>query len=163
ALDQLGYAPTSIPPAADRSPIWPTGIVGTITHTRTFCAVAIAELRNSRCLGLDVEEYTPLKPELVERICSAREIAWIEEQTTSPDERGRLAKLFFSAKEAFYKSQYPLTGRFLEFQDVELSINLERQSFTALVRSEVDELPADLRMRSRFLELDQFIVCAVEA
>jgi 4'-phosphopantetheinyl transferase EntD len=44
-------------------------------------------------------------------------------------ERGRAAKILFSAKEAFYKCQYTVTERFLDFTDVELSIDLQRGSF----------------------------------
>ena len=163
ALLQLGIPATTILPHADRSPIWPAGIAGSITHTRSFCAVAIARCDLSPSLGLDVEEDSPLKTELTERICTADEVAWIGKQSSSLDERGRLGKLFFSAKEAFYKCQYPLTGRFLEFHDVELSVDLVSQTFTAQVRSEVDELPSGLQVVSNFLRLDGFVICASEA
>jgi 4'-phosphopantetheinyl transferase EntD len=44
------------------------------------------------------------------------ETAWIE--SLSASERAAAVTLIFSAKEAFYKCQYPLVGERLEFNDV---------------------------------------------
>jgi len=161
ALERLDQPTTPLLPAEDRSPIWPSGIVGTISHTRGLCAVALARSSASRCLGLDIEDGSPLKDELVERIATPRELEWIRSSATSAAERGRLGKLIFSAKEAFYKCQYPLTKRFLEFEDVELSLDLEARTFTAKVRPDKAKLPSELRLDARFLLLDDFVVCAV--
>ncbi len=161
ALKQLGVGPSPLLPAKDRSPIWPAGIAGTISHTRDFCAVAVATHNNSRCLGMDVEESSPLRDELIERICTERELGWLASREKAGEDRGRLGKLIFSAKEAFYKCQYPLTARFLEFEDVELEIDLDSSTFTATVRPEVNELPTDLQLSARFSTLDELIVCAV--
>ena len=161
ALEKLGFAPSPLLPAEDRSPIWPEGIAGTITHTRNFCAVAVAPQSKSLCLGLDIEDGSPLKDELAERICTPRELEWIAANTSTDAERGRLGKLVFSAKEAFYKCQYPLTKRFLEFEEVELDLDLEARSFKAVVRPDKDDLPRDVRLTSRFLYLGEFVICAV--
>jgi len=161
ALGKLGVAPGPLLPADDRSPIWPEGIAGTISHTRNFCAVAVAPHDRSRCLGLDIEDGSPLKAELAERICTPRELEWLAANTSTDEERGRLAKLVFSAKEAFYKCQYPLTKRFLEFEDVELDLDLEAKTFEATVQPDKDDLPGDVRLTSRFLYLGDFVICAV--
>ena len=39
--------------------------------------------------------------------------------------------LFFSAKETFYKCQYPLTRRLLDFRDVVLELDPQSQRFRA--------------------------------
>ena len=161
ALGRLGFAPGPLLPAEDRSPIWPEGIAGTITHTRNFCAVAVAPHSQSLCLGLDIEDGSPLKDELAERICTPRELEWLAANASTDAQRGRLGKLVFSAKEAFYKCQYPLTKRFLEFEDVELKLDLEAQTFEAIVRPDKNDLPPDIRLTSRFLYLDEFVICAV--
>lgn len=45
--------------------------------------------------------------------------------------RGQWVTRIFSAKEAFYKWQYPLTGCLLEFQDVAINIEESCTSFKA--------------------------------
>ena len=44
---------------------------------------------------------------------------------------GELAKIIFSAKEAVYKAQYPISEMVLDFLDIELSIDFANGSFGA--------------------------------
>ncbi|MBW2215557.1 MAG: hypothetical protein JRF48_14335 [Deltaproteobacteria bacterium] len=49
ALGRLGVAATTpVLRGEDRAPIWPPGFVGTITHTDTWCAAAVARTRGAR-------------------------------------------------------------------------------------------------------------------
>ena len=43
------------------------------------------------------------------------------------------AKLAFCAKESVYKADYPLTKRFLDFHDVEVAFDFERETFIARI------------------------------
>lgn len=115
----------------DRAPIWPPGVVGSITHTLGFCGVAVSRAAAIRALGLDVEQATDLKTGLFDRICTQAERTWLEGRPEP--ERGLLAKLLFSAKECAYKCQYPLTRRFLGFKDVQVDLDLEQQVFMAFI------------------------------
>jgi 4'-phosphopantetheinyl transferase EntD len=72
-------------------------------------------------VGIDLEQDTGLSPELEPLICTAEERAWLACQ--DQDTRPWLAKVFFSAKEAFYKCQYGTTHTVLDFLDVELNID----------------------------------------
>ena len=47
-----------------------------------------------------------------------------------PAWRGHLATILFSAKESFYKAQYRLSRRLLDFRDVTLTLDLRAQRFT---------------------------------
>ncbi len=49
----------------------------------------------------------------------------------APARQATLAKVIFSAKECFYKAQYPLSGRFLGFEDVEIELDPGRGLFEA--------------------------------
>jgi 4'-phosphopantetheinyl transferase EntD len=40
-----------------------------------------------------------------------------------------LAKIIFSAKEAYYKAQFPLSARRLSFQDVDVALDTHRSTF----------------------------------
>ena len=84
-------------------------------------------LRDVAGVGLDVEQDEELRPELERMICTPPERAWLDSQPSA--RRGQLGKLFFSAKEAFYKAQYPLTRAYLDFRDVDLHLDLPGGTF----------------------------------
>jgi 4'-phosphopantetheinyl transferase EntD len=124
ALAQLGFGRVALPMGADRVPRWPTGSTGSITHTDGFCAAVVASRADIRSLGVDAERENSVKPDLWRRICTAAELAQLQEQ----DERTALgaATLIFSAKEAFYKCQHALTGQWLGFSDISIAIESDR-------------------------------------
>ncbi|GLR83550.1 4'-phosphopantetheinyl transferase family protein [Bradyrhizobium iriomotense] len=128
ALIGLGESPCSLAPHADRSPRWPKGVVGSISHTEECCAVAVTHSRWVAGLGIDVESEATLPAELEELVCTRNERAWLEHYTKS--DRAWLGKLFFSAKEAVYKCQYMLSRSFMDFRDVELAIDVDRGTFS---------------------------------
>ena len=120
ALAQLGIAAGPLLSSPDRDPIWPDGIVGSISHMEGFCAVAVARSSDVRALGIDLEPDVPLERSLWRLIATDRERQWLE--GLPEGSRGRAARLLFSAKEAFYKCQFPSTREPLDFRDVELEV-----------------------------------------
>lgn len=118
ALAQLGLAPSAIPQGADRAPVWPAGIAGSISHCAQCCIAVAAHNTDYQTLGVDVEPATALDLELVDVICTPSEQAWIADQPNP----GLAAKLIFSAKESVYKAQYPLTGKVIGFEAVTVKI-----------------------------------------
>jgi 4'-phosphopantetheinyl transferase EntD len=130
ALQRLGVAPAALVPQPDRSPRWPDGIIGSITNTRELCLVAVARRERLASLGIDVERVTAASADIEELVCTPAERRWLDTQPAA--QRGPNTRLFFSAKEAFYKCQYPLTRTYLDFQDVELTIRGDG-TFTARI------------------------------
>lgn len=115
ALAEFGIVDFPIRVAEDRQPIWPDAFVGSITHTEGYGAAVVAERRRMHALGLDSELVGRVKAPLWASICTPSEIAWL--RSLSPSEQAVAATLIFSAKEAFYKCQYPLTRERLNFLD----------------------------------------------
>jgi 4'-phosphopantetheinyl transferase EntD len=109
---------------ADRAPLWPAGVVGSITHTgagdQGYCAVVLGRDSELAAVGIDAEEAEPLEPDLWKFVLTADERAALEQEPA--ETRGLLAKVVFSAKECFYKAQYPLTRQFLGFQQVRITL-----------------------------------------
>jgi 4'-phosphopantetheinyl transferase EntD len=124
ALRRLRGVESPIPANPDRTPRWPAGVVGTLTHTRGLCVAAVALAGDVLALGLDAEEATPLEPELWPLVVRANERAWLRGD-------GLRAKHLFSAKESVYKAQHGLTGTLLDFTDVELDGLEAPGAFTA--------------------------------
>jgi 4'-phosphopantetheinyl transferase EntD len=61
-------------------------------------------------------------------VCAQTELSWLSARPAA--EKVYLPKLLFSAKEAVYKCQYPLTHAKLGFLDFELALDLTRGQFT---------------------------------
>ena len=122
AMRRLGVPEAPIVNGEDRAPRWPAEVVGSITHTKSWCAVALAPRGSVRGVGLDVEGDDDLKRNLWDTICTPADLAWLEAQP--PGERGWLGKLVFSAKECAYKAQYLETEQFLGFQAMSVAIDV---------------------------------------
>jgi 4'-phosphopantetheinyl transferase EntD len=122
ALEMLGAPHSPIPANADRTPRWPEGFSGSITHCDGFCGAATARSHDMAGLGFDAETATQLPRELERRICTPEELAGFGGMA----ERAGLSwpKLAFSAKEAFYKCFFPLTRTHLNFLDVAISVTV---------------------------------------
>jgi 4'-phosphopantetheinyl transferase EntD len=122
ALGKLGYAPVAIPAGRKREPLWPAGVVGSITHTTGFRAAAVASQSVLASIGIDTEQNDRL-PDGVEEavtILEEREMLAALSRAFPSTHWGRL---LFSAKESVYKAWYPLTGRGLGFEDARLAID----------------------------------------
>jgi len=110
ALAEFGIVDFPIQVADDRQPVWPGSMVGSITHTAGYGAAVVSERRSAAALGLDSEVVGDVKAELWPRICVPTESAWVESLPAS--EQAAAVTLIFSAKEAFYKLQEAVTGKF---------------------------------------------------
>jgi enterobactin synthetase component D / holo-[acyl-carrier protein] synthase len=131
ALARLGVENGPLLPGHDRAPLWPSGIVGSISHCEGFCAVAVARRDRMRSIGLDVELRMPLDVGLVQAICTPGERVALARMTALPG--ADWAAIVFSAKESFFKCVYSFRPRFLDFQDVEIVLEPERGAFRACV------------------------------
>lgn len=127
ALAQLGEPAIDLTPYPDRSPRWPIGVAGSISHVAECCAVAVTNDPSVLACGIDVERTASLSHELEALVCTARERAWLSGQTGV--DRGVLGKVLFSAKEAVFKCQFPVNRAMLEFRDVDLELDLDAGSF----------------------------------
>jgi 4'-phosphopantetheinyl transferase EntD len=120
AMAAFGIAGFALRTAKDRQPVWPNSVVGSISHTAGFCVAAVAEKRRFAAIGIDCEVVGHVNPDVWATICTPREAAWV---ASLPErEQPVAAALIFSAKEAFYKCQYPLTGEWLDFHDLEVEV-----------------------------------------
>jgi len=162
ALSRLGAPGGPVLRAADRSPIWPEGVVGSITHTRDrgrgFCGAAVARASVVRAVGIDAEFDEPLEKKLWRRVLTKREAAWISARPEA--EQGFLGMLVFSAKESVYKCQYTLSQEFLEFAEVELEPPGDA-AFRAVLRREAAPFAAGHVFSGRYVRREGYLVTGV--
>jgi enterobactin synthetase component D len=136
ALLCLGAGSTHVGMAEDRAPIWPDGVVGSITHTGDFAAAAVAWAADIAGLGIDSERI--IDPATARDIA---DICMVDEATLFEVPHGRsfceFCTFVFSAKEAVFKCLFPLARKFLEFSDVRItSFDWNREYFAWATVSE---------------------------
>ena len=153
ALGRLGYPRVAIPAGADRAPVWPRGVAGSISHAAGW---AVAVVREGGPLGVDVEGAEAVMPDLWPVVCDGAELSALPEV-----DRAHAVTRVFSAKEAVFKAQYPLTGAVIGFDAV--AVALDGDGFTARFRRPAGLFGAGHRMAGRFARVGGVIVSGVAA
>lgn len=122
----------------DRSPLWPTGIVGSISHSNNK-ALSIVSFREDYIgLGVDIQDVISdvEQANILSLILNKDEI-----ELTNSLASKRYFDVFFSAKESLYKALYPSCLEIFEHKDVEIMRVDEDQSILEI------RLLKDLKMR----------------
>ncbi len=146
-----------------REPLWPRGIVGAISHTHGYAAVAVARAGALRGVGLDVERW--VKPEapatIGSHIARPGELEALVTQSgwTAPE----ALTLAFSAKESIYKCLFPEVRRYFGFHDAAVErVDAERGTFVArLTVTLTGALPMGLALEGRFERRHDVLVTAL--
>ncbi|UWR12635.1 4'-phosphopantetheinyl transferase family protein [Sulfitobacter mediterraneus] len=154
AMRMLGGPDIAIPASADRAPSWPAGWHGSISHNDRWCLAAVT--RGAAHLGVDIEAATPLNPDLLSTICSPAEVVRI-----AGADQGMLAKVVFSAKEAAYKAQYPLTEALFGFDHLDVVLAPQTGQFQARFVQPAGQFAAGDVLQGRFAMVRGQIVTAV--
>ena len=121
ALAQLGLPAVPILKGEKGEPCWPDGVVGSLTHTNGYRGAVVAQREWVRSVGIDAEPHGTLPKGVLESV-------------SLPAERRELAalppdlhwdRILFCAKEATYKAWYPLTSRWLGFEDAHVVFDID--------------------------------------
>lgn len=118
ALSELGLFDITLPKGRGGPPVWPQGHTGSITHANGWALAACAPTSACASLGLDLETYA-----------TDLDIGMIATRQEAAQQVDHLAARIFSAKEASYKAQFPLTGRMLDFPDLAITFHGSRRSY----------------------------------
>jgi 4'-phosphopantetheinyl transferase EntD len=94
--------------------LWPHGFVGSLSHKGPIVLGAIAPTSVYRGIGVDLERYVPGELKAISGDIAAEGIP------PGISEDFALA-IVFSAKEAVYKAQYPITRQPVGFAEVRLT------------------------------------------
>ena len=109
-----------------RAPVWPPGIVGSITHSRTLALAMVGRSNDVAGIGVDLELEGRVTDQLAARVLLDRERERVAENDWPT--------MLFAAKEAVYKAVSPLVGEYLEFADVEVSASTDGTYRAAMTR-----------------------------
>ena len=145
------------------APQWPLGIVGSITHCAGYCAAAVARTADLAAIGLDAEPNAALPGGVLEMVSQPAERARLRDLATAQPEISWDC-LLFCAKEAVYKAWFPLTGRWLGFADVDITINATDGTFAARLlvpAPDLDGRQLDGGFAGKWLSRDNLILTAI--
>jgi 4'-phosphopantetheinyl transferase EntD len=127
ALRRIGAPDGPILRGPKREPIWPAGIVGSITHCTGYRAAAVAHAADMLTIGIDAEPHEAIRDRVVEHILRDEEHAWL---ATAPAGT-HWERLIFSAKESVYKAWFPLAQAWLGFEDASVTVDPVAGTFLA--------------------------------
>lgn len=114
-MANLNYADAPILVGPEREPVWPKGIIGSISHSKLKSAAVIASDQHFTALGLDIERIKPLRYDISRHICTDEESKWLAKQPKETFDRCCI--LLFSLKESIYKAVFQATKVKLGFKD----------------------------------------------
>jgi enterobactin synthetase component D / holo-[acyl-carrier protein] synthase len=161
ALAGLGVPAAPILTGPRREPLWPAGVRGSITHCAGYRAAAVARQTDLAAVGIDAEPNAPLPAGVWDSVTVAEERAELARLETGPVHWDRL---LFSAKESVYKAWFPLTGRWLGFDDACLSVDPATGTFRARILIDGTRLDGAVPLTGltgRFLVARGLVVTAV--
>ena len=127
ALERLGVDAVPVPSGEKGEPVWPDGVVGSITHCAGLRACAVARAGEVRSVGIDAEVHDRLPDGVFEAVSSARERRLLDGQGDGLF----MDRVLFSAKESVYKAWFPIARRWLGFEDVEMTVDAHDGTFVA--------------------------------
>ncbi|QHA10055.1 4'-phosphopantetheinyl transferase superfamily protein [Streptomyces broussonetiae] len=124
AMEKLGVPAQPVVSGERGAPVWPAGLIGSMTHCDGYGAAALVRAGELASLGIDAEPHGPL-PE------------GVGDSVFLPAEAERLARLaaqrpavhwdriLFSAKESVYKAWFPLTRKWLDFSEADITLHTD--------------------------------------
>lgn len=119
ALKNIGLFDKEILVGPNREPLWPQGVLGSISHCDNYAGAVVGYADKIVSIGIDIENIGAIKTDVWDLIFTQQEQRLL---CDNPENKVDLfSTLIFSFKESFYKFQYPLTGMYLDFKDVELT------------------------------------------
>jgi 4'-phosphopantetheinyl transferase EntD len=156
----LGVPPGPLLASSDRSPCWPDGLVGSITHTDAYCAVAVARRTEVQALGIDVEDVSRFRPDLVPYVLTQHEMA-VNLQGLGPQAQQRVAAALFSAKEASYKCVCGISQTKLRLSDTAIELDQGSETFQARLPATDTALGTGLIFTGRYVCDGQKVATAI--
>jgi 4'-phosphopantetheinyl transferase EntD len=140
ALEELGVPPVPILKGEKGEPCWPDGVVGSLTHCEGYRGAAVGRNDTVRSVGIDAEPHDVLPKGVLDAISLPAERAELGGLRTGL----HWDRILFCAKEATYKAWFPLTRRWLGFEDAHITFTVDDAGTTGGFESQILIDPAAL-------------------
>ena len=121
AMGRLGMPESPILKGEKGEPCWPDGVVGSLTHCEGYRGAVVGRAAAVRSVGIDAEPHGVLPDRVLEAISLPAERREIEALPAGL----HWDRILFCAKEATYKAWFPLTQRWLGFEDAHITFEVD--------------------------------------
>jgi len=104
----------------NRNPIWPRGLVGSISHSHGVACCTIQKDQNVIGIGIDIEREInkDIIQDINKLVVSSEELNSFNSLSISTEKAFTLA---FSAKESFFKAAFPVVNSYFDFDVISVS------------------------------------------
>jgi 4'-phosphopantetheinyl transferase EntD len=133
ALSVLGIAPVPILKGEKGEPRWPDGIVGSLTHCEGYRGAVVGRGVQVRSVGIDAEPHDVLPKGVLEAISLPKERAQLQTMPVGL----HWDRILFCAKEATYKAWFPVTQRWLGFEDAHITFDVDATGTAGAFESQI--------------------------
>ena len=139
ALRKLGITAFDILSDNHKSPVWPKGIHGSISHTMNKAYVAVGYCTHFNYIGIDYEQIVTSKTAENIKYMILSEVEYNLLSNYNLEFRTMLT-IVFSAKESLFKALFPSVGVYFNFFAVEvINISIETSSFELRLKQPLTE------------------------
>lgn len=156
AAHKISHGPIGVGTA--RQPLWPAGIVGSISHSHGYAVAAAARISRYRAIGLDVENIVTVETQarLRRSIVNDDELHLLHD-SASPE---KAVTLIFSVKESFFKAAYPFVGSYFGFDAMSvLEIDWKTGKLLFVVHRDLaPEFPSRALLNAHFRHIDNHLL-----
>jgi 4'-phosphopantetheinyl transferase EntD len=140
AMKELGMPPVPILKGEKGEPCWPDGVVGSLTHCEGFRGAAVGRHDAVRSVGIDAEPHGVLPDGVLDAISLPAE----RFEINALPEGLHWDRILFCAKEATYKAWFPVTRRWLGFEDAHIGFTVDGNGMSGGFESRILIDPAAL-------------------
>lgn len=156
AARKIGVKLNSLSAGNDRAPIWPDGIVGSISHTKELAIAAVST--EVKMLGVDCEKLMS-----IERFENLKNMFVREDELPLINSNLKIAPtLCFSAKETLYKCVAPKCKCYFGFMEASV-IDISQDSFVINLHSQNPAVsPFNGHYQGRFSIFDNTLITYIE-
>ena len=161
ALAALGVA-AQVPSGKHREPLWPPGIIGSITPPPHYAAAVAFPAGRVAGVGIDIEPIASGDAlAAIEATALCAQENDVLRRSVGPLPMATLISLVFSVKERFFKAAFNEVGRYFDFDAVQhAAVDVAAHRLTLDVRYRLsDRFPAGARMQAYFCFIDDGTLC----
>lgn len=129
-MADLGFRGHAVIRKPSGEPAWPEGLTGSLAHDDEMAVAAVALVRDTGSIGIDIEPALPLPEDVFALVATGAD------SLTGAD-RELADRILFSVKEAVYKAVYPLDHEMLDFADIAVDLSTGRAATSTGRRADV--------------------------
>jgi len=148
---------TSLPGIQEnRSPAWPKGVIGSISHCDDLALAVVALDHDVSLIGVDVESVrvmARMKAEICDAIATSTELEIVGKRV-----QREAMTLVFSAKETLYKALHPKVGQYFDYLDARVVSIDGTYTELELLKCLSEDFPASRRFLLQYRIIDHHVL-----